>query len=107
MTENRRHWHIDKSVSIGHLLTTVMLVVSGTFWFVKNEARITTIENATLETDRRIDKVEIQLVAKTEWTGKRIEQIRLEQKADNQRLSDQIRVGFQHMQEALNKKADK
>ncbi|WP_233252281.1 hypothetical protein [Saccharospirillum sp. MSK14-1] len=31
-TSDRRHWHVDKSVSVGHILTTLLIAVSAFSW---------------------------------------------------------------------------
>lgn len=43
--EDRRGWHLDKRVNVGHLLTTVGLIVGVMVWGSKMESRIAVVEN--------------------------------------------------------------
>lgn len=38
--DDRRNWHLDKSISISHLLTTVTLAVAGTFYIAGMQTQI-------------------------------------------------------------------
>lgn len=51
-------WHLDKSVSVGHLLTTVMLVAAAVGAFYSLSERMSVVENkivTLLENQIRID----------------------------------------------------
>ena len=39
-----RHWHVDKRVSVSHLLTTLTIVVGLLIWGAKQESRISVLE---------------------------------------------------------------
>lgn len=61
---DRRDWHLEKSVSVGHIVTT--LVAAGSFfvWAMRQESRLTTLENHTValaEADKRMDLERVQL----------------------------------------------
>ncbi len=70
--EASRQWHLDRSVSVGHLLTTFSIVIAG-FWFIAgqeerislNEQAIKTnqgrIERAEADQQRAIDKIDSKL----------------------------------------------
>lgn len=56
---DRRHWHLDKSVSVGHLLTTITLAGAVFLWAMKMETRISLLEQSAVrqvEVDQRQDK---------------------------------------------------
>ncbi|BBP82463.1 hypothetical protein PHLH8_21050 [Pseudomonas sp. Pc102] len=46
-TEGRRHWHLDKSVSISHILTTVVLLLGALKFSFDMEKRIALLEANT------------------------------------------------------------
>lgn len=54
--EGSRHWHLDKRLNLGHLLTTIVLAISLFGW-----------ANAM---DRRVSVLEAQLVAASAASGK-------------------------------------
>lgn len=43
--ETTSRWHLDKRINIGHLLTTVGLVVGVMVWGSKMESRTAVVEN--------------------------------------------------------------
>ena len=48
---SRRHWHLDKSVSISHILTTLVLLLGAIKFSFDMEKRIALLEaNATTQT---------------------------------------------------------
>ena len=60
----RRQWHFDKSISVGHILTTVTIAVSVFFWAMRMDTRISLLEQSSvrqIEVDRQQDRnLEIQ-----------------------------------------------
>lgn len=41
---DRRQWHLDKSVSVAHIITTVAFVVSAMWFFAGQDRRISNLE---------------------------------------------------------------
>lgn len=41
---DRRQWHLDKSVSVAHIITTVALVVSALWFLAGQDKRISNLE---------------------------------------------------------------
>lgn len=41
---NKEHWHLEKKVSVGHLVTTVMIAVSALVYVQRMEHRIGLLE---------------------------------------------------------------
>jgi hypothetical protein len=107
VSDDRREWHVDKSVSITHLLTTAALVASGFWWFVKNENRFTQLEGVAGYNERRITQVEKAQVTQSEWISAKLDSIRKEQREDIVRLTDALNSGFLRLEEKLDQKADK
>lgn len=59
MPHQRRHWHLDKSVSVGHLITTLSLAAAVFMWAMKMETRISLLEQTSvrqLEVDKQQDR---------------------------------------------------
>lgn len=43
---DRRGWRVDKTLSVGHLLTTIVIAGSALVWALRMEGRIVAIEEA-------------------------------------------------------------
>ncbi len=54
MQQENRHWHLDRRVSVGHLVTTVTVLVAMVLWGARLETRLVVIEN-TADRQTRID----------------------------------------------------
>jgi hypothetical protein len=75
MTDER--WHLDRRVSVGHIVTTILVAVSAAVWMMRLEshilaqsARIDWIEQAVKE-----DQVEIKSTLRRIWdTLRRVEE---------------------------------
>lgn len=75
----RSDWHLDKSVSIGHIITTLALICGVVVWMMEQSGRITKLETqqtyvdasiATLvedvgEVDEKVSQILIRLGAQT------------------------------------------
>jgi hypothetical protein len=59
-TDNQKNgWHLDKTFSVSHLLTTVGIMITALAWASKQDARITSLEEGRktqAEIDRRQDE---------------------------------------------------
>lgn len=76
--DNRRGWHLDKTVSVSHLLTTLTIAASVFVWASRMEQRIvvleTRMENAsTVATDTQRDVRELAQVVRDEIRMLRME----------------------------------
>lgn len=65
MSAVRENWHIEKSVSVGHLLTTIILVIGG-FTFVNDQdkrisANTQSIEFIKVQRQEDMRRIENQL----------------------------------------------
>jgi len=58
MNDDNNGWHLDKRVSVGHIVTTAIVAVSLVFWMSRIESR--TIQNAVeiAATQSRLDRIE-------------------------------------------------
>lgn len=61
---NRRrddHWHIGKTLDVGHLITTLLLVIGGVMYVSRLDTRITVLEaNLQIQTEMRQDIKDIK-----------------------------------------------
>lgn len=83
-------WHLEKTVSVGHIVTTLS-VAFGVIWYMaglENQVDIVRQEQAYLR--QSIARVETQADFKTREITKRFEKIREEQKADSRRIEEKI-----------------
>lgn len=55
MSEDQRSWHLDKSVSIGHIVTTLVAVGAFVAWAMRQENRIATVETITKQNTLSIE----------------------------------------------------
>ena len=46
--EDFKHWHLDKRLNIGHIVATILIVVTMLSWMNKIDTRITTLESQTV-----------------------------------------------------------
>lgn len=56
---NRSPWHMDRSISITHIVTTVTISASVMIWAMKMDTRVSVLEMQAIhqtETDHRQDK---------------------------------------------------
>lgn len=84
--ENRRHrqWHLEKSISVGHIITTLTVAFSALVWASHTDTRITVVENEVIAAKLRDEKIELYVkesVGRIEASVIRIEVV-LREKAD-------------------------
>ena len=81
-----KQWHIDKSFSIGHLLTTILIASSVFLWAGKMDSRMAIIEERQVTTKENQARIEASVhdnLSEIKNTLLRIE-ARMEHKADKQ-----------------------
>lgn len=82
--KNKGQWHLEKSISIGHILTTVIIAGSVFTWAMKMNSRVTVLETHSAyskATDERMDMERARNLAEVKAILIRIED-KLDQKAD-------------------------
>ncbi len=52
------HWHLDRRVSVGHLLTTAVVGASAVLWLSNVESRVSLNARAIDANTQRIDRIE-------------------------------------------------
>ena len=61
MAVEPKGWHIKKEVSVGHILTTIVIAISMMSWAVSIEKRMTTLEVAKEYNSAAFDRIEQSL----------------------------------------------
>ena len=81
LPHERRHWHLDKSVSIGHIITTLAMVTSALVWAFGMDKRVAVLETELAHSQRADERIE------REWRDALLRfdaaLIRIESKLDN------------------------
>lgn len=77
--QERRGWHLSKSLDLGHLLVTVAMLASFVIWAMAQERRLTTVENG-LQTEHNIN------VTQDAERARQRDEIRSDLKAINDKL---------------------
>lgn len=55
----RRHWHLEKSISVGHIITTIAIAGSVLTWAMRMDSRVSVIETQlhySAEQQQRIEQ---------------------------------------------------
>ena len=68
-------WHLDKRVSVGHLITTLAMVGAAALWMLRIEGRIDLVDLRDLQTERRIEQIEVSRQSSDAEIIRRLERI--------------------------------
>lgn len=95
--EPTRQWHLEKSVSVGHIVTTLVVAIGAVTYFSALEHRIASVAMDVEKQASAIIRIEDQQKVQDGWITTKLEAIRseqnairVEQKRDNQRIEDKI-----------------
>jgi len=84
MEEQRgKQWHLDKTFSIGHLLTTTIMASSVVLWAMKMDTRISVIEAKQAASKENQQRIELQVRESLEHIDAAL--IRIETKLDHKK----------------------
>ena len=73
--ELNNKWHLDKRVSVGHLITTLAMVGAAALWMLRIEGRIDLVNLRDLQTERRIEQIELSRQSSDAEIIRRLERI--------------------------------
>lgn len=85
--QEKDSWHLEKNISIGHIITTVMVAISLITWGMHMETRLALVEHeqaTAKEADARIETQVRESVTRIESLLVRIDS-KLDQKVDKKR----------------------
>jgi hypothetical protein len=51
-------WHLDKRISVGHLITTIAMVAAVSMWLLRLEGRIDLIDERDTQISLRIERMD-------------------------------------------------
>ena len=74
------HWHVEKNISVGHILTTVSMILAAMVFAFQMDTRVSVLESENLHSKEE----RIRIEQHTDLTFIRIEDylIRIEKKVD-------------------------
>ena len=77
MTEpqNNNRWHLDRRVSVGHLITTVAMVSAAAFWLLRIEGRIDLVDLRDAQMIKRIEQIDKSQAERDNDIIRRLERI--------------------------------
>ncbi|MFT5439125.1 MAG: hypothetical protein ACI9MJ_000986 [Alphaproteobacteria bacterium] len=85
---NDRGWHLDKRVSVGHIVTTLAVAVSVVIWLNNIDKRISVVEEIAQQHAERFDRTEKRWEQELINVRRMLERIedKLDRKADRSPL---------------------
>jgi hypothetical protein len=76
MTEpNNNRWHLDKRVSVGHLITTMAMVAAVSMWLLRLEGRIDLVDQRDAQLIQRIERIDKERKSRDGEIIRRLERI--------------------------------
>ena len=84
------NWHLEKTVSVGHIVTTISVAVGVVLYISGIEQKVdtNTLEQAHIKND--LSRVERKVDTKVSKVAEEIKEMRVEQKQDNRRIEQKI-----------------
>lgn len=84
--QEKREWHLEKSVSVGHLVTTAAAIIGIVLAWAEMDSRI---EQNAIENEHQkgaIERIEQKQEKQTDEIKQEIQILRAEQRDDNQQI---------------------
>jgi hypothetical protein len=72
---NNNRWHLDKRVSVGHLITTAAMVAAAALWLLRLEGRIDLVDQRDEQMIQRIEQIDHSRVQRDNEIIRRLERI--------------------------------
>jgi len=76
-----KSWHVDKSINIGYVLTSIIMAFSIVVWAFKMDIRVAVLE--TQQANAKETDARTALLLRDNFSELKASQIRIEQKLDN------------------------
>ena len=73
--ELNNRWHLDKRVSVGHLITTTAMVCAACLWLLRLEGRIDLVDLRDRQMLQRIEQIDINRIQRDGEIIRRLERI--------------------------------
>ena len=84
------HWHISKTISLGHIVTTAVVAIAGVLYLASLESKIDATALEVSHQRQEIERVDRNQRAQSDWIGRKLEEMRVEQKQDMRTLESKI-----------------
>ena len=68
-------WHLDKRVSVGHLITTTAMVCAAALWLLRLEGRIDLVDLRDVQLAERLEQIDLQRIQRDTEIIRRLERI--------------------------------
>ena len=68
-------WHLDKRVSVGHLITTLAMVGAAALWMLRLEGRIDLVDLRDIQMAARIEQIDVARTVRDNEILRRLETI--------------------------------
>jgi hypothetical protein len=72
---NNNRWHLDKRVSVGHLITTVAMISAAALWLLRLEGRVDLADNEIEHNAERIVELDTARATRDNEIIRRLERI--------------------------------
>jgi hypothetical protein len=73
--QNNNRWHLDKRVSVGHLITTVAMISAAALWLLRLEGRVDLADNEIEHNAERIVELDTARTTRDNEIIRRLERI--------------------------------
>jgi hypothetical protein len=73
--QNNNRWHLDKRVSVGHLITTVAMISAAALWLLRLEGRVDLADNEIEHNAERIVELDTARATRDNEIIRRLERI--------------------------------
>lgn len=83
-------WHLDKNISIGHVVTTLTVAVGAVLWMADLGSELDSVKLEQAHIKQSLIRVETQTDSKVKEITKQFKEIREEQKDDSRRIEEKI-----------------
>jgi len=68
-------WHLDKRVSVGHIITTVTMMSAVALWLLRLEGRVDLVDLRDEQMSNRIEQIDVDRVRRDNDIIRRLERI--------------------------------
>lgn len=68
-------WHLDKRISIGHIITTLVVTVGVVLYAAKQDTYIALLQQKTLENEKRIESVKDDVMHRLDSINSKLDRL--------------------------------
>lgn len=75
MSDNFQHWHLDKRLNVGHILTTISAVAAAFAWGSTIESRLAVLELQTRNSEAAQAEIKEEIVRTRQSFNQRLDRV--------------------------------